>query len=458
MPARKSWRAQLVTAVAMLLFAGGSAVVSGASSGPQGQGAATVEPGTLGAQGQPTLPSADVAAAPPQIFLATYGPGEAVWEKFGHNAIWVRDARTGETRSYNWGMFSFNEPGFVPRLMRGSMRYWMMPQDASLEAGSYVASGRAIRLQELVLEPALAHELAAFLQWNARPENRYYDYDYFRDNCSTRVRDAIDRATGGRLQSALTTRVTSHTYRSESLRLTASEPLVFTGLELGMADPVDQPLNEWELGFIPMRLADAVAAARVPGPDGAAVPIVRSDTVLFAGAGFGPADVPDRTLLYLLAGVLIGAAFVLSAGSARQGGMARVLFALLTGLFFLLVGIFGLLLALLWAFTGHVVTYGNENLFQVNPLALLLALLAPLAPFAAHARRGALLVAGALAGISVLGLVAQLFPAFDQYNRHILALMVPAHLGALWGVYRLLDSGASRLEDEAWRRRDLKRH
>jgi hypothetical protein len=397
------------------------------------------------AQSLPTPPAAD----PIRVWLATYGPGAAVWEKFGHNAVWVHDARSGITTSYNWGMFSFDQPGFVPRLMRGSMLYWMMPQDASLEAEGYIASGRAIRLQELELSPAAKLELNEFLHWNARPENRFYEYDYFRDNCSTRVRDAIDRATGGALEAALTRQPTRHTWRSESLRLTAAAPAVFTGLELGMADPVDQPLNQWQLGFIPMRLADAVATLDVTDSNGATVPLVRSDTVLFAGAGFGAERAPDRTLLYLLAGLLIGAAFVLSAMIAARGGAARVPFAVLAGTWSRVVGFFGLLLALLWGLTGHVVTYGNENLLQANPLSLGLVVLAPLAAYRRGGSRAALLIAALIAALSVFGLVAQIFPTFDQYNRHVIALLLPAHLGVLWGVYRLLDSGSSALRDSS---------
>ena len=411
--------------------------------------AATHSPAALAGRQADTAPAAATAPETIRIYLATYGPGAAVWEKFGHNAIWVRDTRTGSTVSYNWGMFSFDEPGFVRRLMRGSMLYWMMPQPAAREAENYVASGRAIRLQELNIAPARARALNEFLQWHARPENAYYEYDYFRDNCSTRVRDAIDRATGGLLAAVLTPRATSHTFRSESLRLTAEAPAVFTGLELGMADAVDRPLTEWQLAFIPMRLADAVATVTVADAD-RAVPLVLSDTVIFEGSGFGRQQAPDRTLLYLLGGILLGAAFMLSAVLARHGGGARVPFALIGGIAFLLVGFFGLLLVLLWGATGHVVTYRNENLFQVNPLALGLAVLAPLAAFGgARARRAALLLAALLATLSLLGLVVQIFPAFDQYNRHVLALMVPAHLGMLWGLYRLLDGAPSGLGDGA---------
>ena len=91
----------------------------------------------------------------------------------------------------------------------------------------YQALGRPITLQRLNLTPAQKLALRDFLRWNEQEENRYYRYDYFRDNCSTRLRDALDHALGGALRAATDTIVTPFTYRRESVRLTdgdASDP------------------------------------------------------------------------------------------------------------------------------------------------------------------------------------------------------------------------------------------
>ncbi|MFN8581608.1 MAG: DUF4105 domain-containing protein [Gemmatimonadaceae bacterium] len=75
-------------------------------------------------------------------------------EKFGHNAIGVRDARTGVDIVYNWGMFSFDQPGFIPRFLRGLMNYWMAPFEASQTVLAYISFNRTITIQELNLTPA----------------------------------------------------------------------------------------------------------------------------------------------------------------------------------------------------------------------------------------------------------------------------------------------------------------
>ncbi len=124
------------------------------------------------------------------IALVTMGPGTRVWERFGHNAVWVRDTISGFDRVYNYGMFSFQQEGYVQRFLQGRLLYWMMGFESPRHFGAYVAADRSLWVQELNLTPEQRAELAAFLEWNDTPENRFYRYDYYLDNCSTRIRDA----------------------------------------------------------------------------------------------------------------------------------------------------------------------------------------------------------------------------------------------------------------------------
>ena len=71
------------------------------------------------------------AAGPPgselEVYLMTMGQGDMVWERYGHNAIGIRNRQTGEDVVYNWGLFSFDEPGFIGRFLRGEMMYLSLP-------------------------------------------------------------------------------------------------------------------------------------------------------------------------------------------------------------------------------------------------------------------------------------------------------------------------------------------
>ena len=164
------------------------------------------------------------SAAAPRIGVATMQPGEVFWERFGHDAIVVVDPVTGAATSYNFGFFDPSEPGFVGNFVHGIMRYRLAALPFDEDMAMYREEGRGVTIQWLALTDAQATQLADALAVNARPENAVYGYDYFRDNCATRVRDAIDRALGGALHRQLAGRSHGSTYRSEAVRLASPAP------------------------------------------------------------------------------------------------------------------------------------------------------------------------------------------------------------------------------------------
>jgi hypothetical protein len=372
------------------------------------------------------------------VAIVTYGPGDAVWEHFGHNAIWIRDTTLPDDEgvSYNYGLFDFNQPYFIPHFLQGRMWYAMGGFPGESYNRVYVRENRSIWLQELDLPPRSRAELLAFLQWNAREENRHYFYDYYRDNCSTRVRDAIDRVIGGRIR-AETSGIPSHTtYRFHTRRLTADDPLIYNGLDLLMGRPTDRPISAYEEMFLPLRLRDWLRSVTVVRADGSVGPLVRSERTLYASTRPPLPDTPPPWLWrYLLLGVLIGGGLLLLAWRACRGrDAARRAFAWLGGAWLSLVGVAGVIVTGMWALTDHTATYHNENILQVNLLALPLAVLLPRVAFPrGGARRPALVLAILVGLLSTAGLLMKLLPG-GQVNGDMLALLVPAQLGVVSGL------------------------
>jgi hypothetical protein len=387
------------------------------------------------AQAAPPAPGSEL-----RVYLMTMGPGAAVWERFGHNAIWIEDPSVEPDTAYNYGLFDFRQENFLLRFIRGQMWYWMagFPTGAYLQ--SYVRDNRSVWLQELNLSPAERLELRDFLRWNERPEHRFYHYDYYDDNCSTRVRDAIDRVIGGAIRAKTDTLPTGRTYRYHTQRLTANDPPIFTGLLLALGEGVDRPISAWEEMFLPMALREYVREVTVRAPDATAAPLVLGETTLFESSAASPPDAPPSWLAwYLLLGGAIGTVFWLlgRVGRTRRAGR----FGLGGGIVIwgLAGGLGGLVLAGLWGLTDHVMAYRNENLFQVNPLILGLALLVPPALRGSiRAGRWARMLSLWLIGISVVGWLVQVFPGVDQVNGPIIALAMPIHLGAALGLRQAL--------------------
>jgi hypothetical protein len=372
------------------------------------------------------------------VYLITMGPGEAVWERFGHNALWIQDNRTGVGRAYNYGLFSFAQENFIVRFVQGRPEYWMEGFDVQPHLRYYMSVNRSVWVQELNLTPAQRADLRDFLEWNERPENRFYRYDPYRDNCSTRIRDAIDRVLGGRVQEATDHDRTHGSYRSHSVRLVADHRPTYVGLMLALGEPSDRPLSAWEAMFVPLEMRRYLRDVTVIGADGSEEPLVLSERAVFESTVSYGRDTPPNWLpAFLAAGFVIAGLIALPMRKPERTA-ARIAAIVSGSLWALVIGVSGLVMAGLWLFTNHWIAYGNENLFFANPLALVLAVMLPFAVRGAHGTgRVSLWLAGAVVGLSLLGFVLQVLPWFDQVNGPIIALALPPNLALGWLVLRL---------------------
>lgn len=399
---------------------------------------------TLTAQTPQTVAPAGASSATAEpgsqltVYLLTMGPGDQVWEKFGHNAIWIHDASNNTDIAYHWGVFDFRDKDFYPNFIRGKMRYLMGAFDFNETLAFYRESNRTVWAQELNLTPAQRNSLAEFIYWNVRPENRYYRYDYFRDNCSTRVRDAIDGAIGGTIRKTFVNVPTPTTFRFHTARLTQDDWPIFTGTMAGLGEPTDRPISAYEEMFLPEKVRDGLRIMRVSS-NGTSVPLVKNERVLFQATRAPEATEVNRGI----GGYLLIAAVVLILGAGLlvlQGGTKPTGVLALAAVWSLVAGFGGIVLAGLWAFTEHIFSYRNENLFQMNPLSLVVMVLllrvmltsrgdaSKVSRRVDSAYRWALVVAS----LSVIGLVIQVLPWFNQVNGDIIALVTPLHLGVAW--------------------------
>ncbi len=381
-----------------------------------------------------------------QVSLLTFGPGEIYWERFGHNAIAIRDMRSGEGVSVNYGIFDFEEESFFLNFLRGHMTYTIEAAPLDRDIAYYRDEGRDVLEQELDLAPAQRLALREFLQWNLRPENAKYRYEYFTSNCSTKVRDALDRVLGGAIRRGLETRSRGYTYRLQADNLLAPIAGLMLPMDLGLGPYADRRLSFWEESFIPAEFAKHLSLVQVDGDDGKARPLVRATRVI---AKAGPALAADeRAFLRRNGPYPIGYAAPVAAASATLSLLllllarssrprAALAFALAACTFALAMGLGGLLLAALWLLTEHVSAWHNENLLLLDPLLLLLlpALWRTRRP-AARSGRTARALAWVVLSLAVFALAAKVLPWFVQDNAVWIALLLPPHLVIGWRLLR----------------------
>ncbi len=324
---------------------------------------------TSAAAAQAPLTGAATMDAPADtlaVSLLTMLPGHEVYSLFGHSAIRVRSDARGLDRTYNFGTFDFDQPFFMVRFARGQLDYVLDTAPFQDDLAQYQYLGRPIIEQRLVLTPAAAETLLSNLETNALPENRAYRYDFFFDNCSTRLLDAIERATteAGQGPLQLAPAAAHPTFRQLLAPYTRGTPTLAMGMDLGIGTPADRVATDREQTFLPVGLADALDRATVGGK-----PLVAARDTLFWVPGAGV--VPDRTepAVPIAALVLLLAWGAAALRPRRLGWLGRTADAVLFGV----AGIAGVVVAFLWFATDHTVTGPNLNLLWAFPAHLGLA-------------------------------------------------------------------------------------
>lgn len=360
------------------------------------------------------VPGDGAEPEPAQAWLVTYGPGEVYWQRFGHNAIWIREPARGLDHVFNFGFFDFAQQDFFLRFLQGRMLYFSAAQPARQEFAAYIDANRSIRAQRLDLSPAQTAWLTGYLLDEVRPENRDYLYDYYRNNCSTRVRDAIDLAIGGDLSAASQDVPASQNWRDHTRRLSSADYWLYLGLELALGARIDRPISRWDEMFIPEILADTLADTR-SAPSGTPAPLVLEDVMLFESALPPPPPRPQgwwpRYLLASLALVALGWLLSRWVGAAPLRALARA--------WFVTAGLAGLALLFFWFGTDHTAAGLNLNVLVLNPVWLWLGL---------RPGRG-LRALPVVAGFAVLAVLLAFLPA-NQYTLDVLAAFLPLNLAA----------------------------
>ena len=372
----------------------------------------------------------------------TFGPGDHPFFKFGHDALLVRDRATGQDLVYNFGTFRF-APGLIGEFLQGRLTYWLSVSTLPVVMESYERENRTIVLQELALPPAVKRELRARLDENARPDKREYKYDYFLDNCATRVRDAVDRATGGALRTSA--RAPGRlTLREQALRMTADVPWLYLALDLVLAGATDRPIDRWGEMYIPEELERGLRDVSLAGPNGAPRPLVATEGTAFAANRPPPLERPPaRFVSLLLVGLGIGLLFIALGWAAPHRPAVRALLGLFVAVWGLATGFVGCFLVYAWAFTDHVVAHRNENIFLCAPWAVaLLVLGVGVALGWRRATLNALRVAVASLLLALLGWALKAHPAFHQHNAALIALLLPPWFGMSIGLLHARHGGS----------------
>lgn len=371
--------------------------------------------------------------AAPRIGIMTMAPGEVFWERFGHDALVVVDEVSGNATSYNFGYFDLGEPGFMKNFALGKMQYMLAAIPLQDDLANYAGEGRGVTIQWLRLDDAQATHLAARLAENARPENARYRYDYFRDNCTTRVRDALNGVLDGLIERQLSTTSNGDTFRGEALRMSAPTLWMWLAFDLALGPATSKPVSMWDDAFLPEHLASGLDRIKL----GNGQPLVYATETLLPHRLDNLGKTREWSVAGMaLAGIAIGVLLVWLARNSH----ARTLGAAIavTGS---ICGLLGSILLLAWWLTAHWAVWRNSNLLLFTPLALLLL------PAAVRIFRGqapgrfASALSGVLTAMAVLATFV-LWIFNPQPNGPWIALMLPILVAITVSLHHLNSAAA----------------
>jgi hypothetical protein len=287
-----------------------------------------------------------------RVSLITCGPGSDLYATFGHSAVQVYDARLGIDRVYNYGTFDFDTPNFYLKFAQGKLNYALSVTSFERFLRTYQYEGRWVYRQDLNLTEEEKNELFAFLENNALPENKDYKYDFFYDNCSTRIRDAMEQVLGEKLKYPDFNQDTTATFRQLIDLYLLNHPWSDIGIDLALGIPCDKRADFREKMFLPDYLKDRMGSATISDSTGKARGIVLAEGFVLEETRQGANDSESVTWIFWVLFFICAVTSVL--GNPEKMRWFDIVF-------FTICGLLGIAVFLLWFATDHSATKWNMN-------------------------------------------------------------------------------------------------
>lgn len=348
------------------------------------------------------------------IHLLTVGEGDPLYAWFGHSALIISQP-SGSRVMYDWGIFDSSQDHFYLNFARGRMYYYVLASQADWRIEEAIKEGRDVRLVELSFPAEAKFALISFLQEHLSQGWTTYLYHFYDDNCSTRIRDIINAATGGAFKTWAIAESGKGTLRTLSQQYMVHSPLINWVLSTLQGPGIDRPLNRYQALFLPIELEEAVLGFTYP--DG--TPLAGEVITINEASRLSVRSEHTRSLVHAL--VLT---FTIALATLILTRCCPSALRLSLGLIYLGVAVLGALLLFMMVASDMDMTYRNWNLVVINPLLIALAV------GILKGRRWGSLLSALYAGATLLLLVGHyVLPSlFAQNNLATLLPLLPLYL------------------------------
>jgi len=301
-----------------------------------------------------------------RVSLLTCSPGEELYSIFGHSAIRVADPALGLDIVFNYGTFDFNDPNFYTNFVTGKLNYILSVSHFHNFYLSYAQEDRWIYEQKLNIDRMERQKLLDSLLINYLPENRYYLYDFFYDNCATRIRDIFVEALPRKIDFHYDSLAPNQSFRQLLMPFLSQKSWARLGINLLLGLPSDKKATPWEYMYLPDHMLTVFKFAKFEATPNS---FAQTPEVLLVGSSPKQSAATNYPLVFSFL-ILVVVAFV-----SFFNLKSSVIWLWLDRILLLLVGLLGVLLAIMWFFTDHQSMAFNLNILWANPFHVAIALL-----------------------------------------------------------------------------------
>ena len=303
-----------------------------------------------------------------QFFLHTIDTGDLVFDNFGHTAIRLVNQASHLDLVFNWGVFDFSDPfRFSLTFYQGNLLYKLGVFSFRTTSQRYQIEGRTVWEDRLILDRLQKKKLLHYLSWHLLPQNRYYQYQYFFDNCSTRPRDFLNIILENRLKLITEREKTGESFRDMVRSHYRTIPMLALTLDIIMNSRIEEEMSIWQKMFLPNTLRQTLLQFDHPHISGKKVLEESSRPYLLF-----PSKKPYRFNGYGIFSLISLVSFILSWIGIHQSQMRikrlgyRILSLSLIG-WGIISASLGMLMLLSWFFSLHLDLHHNANLLMFWP-------------------------------------------------------------------------------------------
>ncbi len=289
------------------------------------------------------------------VSLLTCSAGEELYTTFGHSAIRVKDDSLDVDLVFNYGTFDFDTPDFYKKFVDGELDYMLSIGKFERFERTYRRENRSVTEHSLDLTLAEKRLLWQKLLTNYRPENRFYRYDFFLDNCATRIRDVIFDVKG--LDISAFQAKTDKTFRDCLHECMGKTSWAAQGIDLVLGAKTDERVSAYDKAYLPMYLDSLFIDAGV---------IVSSKEIVKKDFSVEETDNANSASVWIVFGLFL----VISAYILIRERKSGVYYTKASILIFILPILLSILLWYTWLYSLHSVLNNNLNVLWASVLYL----------------------------------------------------------------------------------------